>query len=143
LWNSASGQALPLIIIVALGAGHIQLVLPSFKEFTPCVEIRLKALVNRNLNRNSTRLVTDKCSKAQQLSALECKGRRVLMAHAAAIDSPLKIYGTFGIMIELWMQSSYAAHVRYTYGNRCTIGWVLHPFCPTVLLLPTQRTFLD
>jgi hypothetical protein len=54
LWDSASGQALAPIIIVTLGAGHVELAPPSLKEFTTRIEKRLQAFVNRNLNRSST-----------------------------------------------------------------------------------------
>jgi hypothetical protein len=63
LWNDVASQALAPVVIVALRAGHVELTLAAFEELTTGIKKGLQPLVDGNLNRTSTRLVSDKRSE--------------------------------------------------------------------------------
>ena len=137
LRNNVSSQALAPVVIVTLRAGHIELPLAAFEKLTTCIKKGLQAFVDRNLNRNSTRLVGDKRSEGQQLSALEPKRSRILAPRVADVDTLLKINRTLVVKLERGVASSKPTHAR----DRMAIGarYVRGPILSAPQPFPVQH----
>jgi hypothetical protein len=101
--------------------------LPSFEKLTTCIKEGLQAFVDGNLNRNSTRLVGDKCSQGQKLSAVEPKRSGILASRVADVDSLLKINRTLIVRRERRVASSEPTQAlgRMAIGARYVRGPIL------------------
>src|SRR5262249_33215212 len=79
------------VVVVALGAGEVELALAAVVSFSPGLEESLRLRVDPGRDRQSARLARDVGFEREQLLALVREGRCLLAVRAAGVDPLLEV----------------------------------------------------
>src|SRR5262249_31907232 len=100
LRDRRSGKALVPIVVVAIGAGEIELALPLAVEGAALGDEGFELRVGTGLDPAAARLPGDKGGERQEVAALEGERRRLLVVGTAQVDALLEIDGTSQRLVE-------------------------------------------
>src|SRR5439155_16775697 len=92
LRDGAAGELSAPVVVVALGAGEIELALAAMEGFSACIEKGFAARVDRDIDRQAARLHRDIRGQREQLFALESERLRLLPRGAAEVDPLLQVH---------------------------------------------------
>src|SRR5260221_5574738 len=90
LRDDAAGEALAPVVVVALGAGEVELALAAMEGFPTGLEKRLAPRVDHDADRQAARLPADVRGEREQVLALLGERRRLLPPRPAEVDSLLQ-----------------------------------------------------
>src|SRR6266436_3040451 len=110
LRDRGARKALVPIVVVAIGAGQIELALPPRKELTPLGDEGFKLRIVAGRNRNAARLLGDENGEREEVAALESKWFGLLMPRAFQIDARFEIDRVAQLLVEGRIARRHAFH---------------------------------
>src|SRR5216683_4399551 len=110
LRDRGARKALVPIVVVAIGAGQIELALPPRKELTPLGDEGFKLRIVAGRDRNAARLLGDENGEREEVAALESKWLGLLMPRAFEIDARFEIDRVAQLLVEGRIARRHAFH---------------------------------
>src|SRR5882672_4641378 len=108
----AAGEALAPVVVVALGAGEVELALAAMEGFPAGLEKRLAPRVDQDADRQAARLPRHVRGEREQLLALIGERRRLLPPGPAEVDSLLEAHRAGARAVESGIARRDALHAR-------------------------------
>src|SRR5712692_8278035 len=112
LWDDVARKPPSPVVVVTLAAGQVELALAAMEDRAAGIQERLRALIDRDLDRQAARLARDVDGQGQELSALPRERRRLLPVGAAEVDALLEVDRPSPGGVERRMARGHALHAR-------------------------------